>query len=322
MELVCAVIYFLGLALCIAIGAGGVSLGQGYAGGIAAQGVARQTLAYGPVRQALLVGCAFLESGCVFSLIVTLVYLFHFKAGQPLLHDAMVLGVAALAMGIVAGIIGMVSGRIVAGAIKSMARQPYHGSRILSLMMVAQILLEAPMVFMFIIAFLIKGWVSPTMSLLYAVQLMGGSMIFACGTIGPAIGQSTFCSAVCESVGLNMTMYSQIFSFSFIVQAMIETPIVFALLVSLMTMMSTPFAGVSVIELIALCVGVASAIGFGSAGAAIGSGRAAAAAVRCMADNPAQAASLARLGIFCQAIIDTAVIYSLIISVLLIKKSM
>ncbi len=322
MELIAALIYFIGLSLCIAVGAGGVSIGQGYAGGVATEGIARQGAAYGPVRQALLVGCAFLESGCVFSLIVVLVYLFHFSSGQALGYDAMVLGVTALSMGIVAGTVGIVSGAIVRGAIRSMARQPYHAGRILSLMMVAQILLEAPMIFMFIIAFMVKSWAVPSISLLYAIQLMGGSFIFACGAVGPAIGQAWFCSSVCEAVGLNISMYARIFSFSFIVQAMIETPIVFALLVSLMMMMLTPMAGVTAVELIALCIGVAIAIGFGSAGAAIGSGRAASAAVRAMADNPEQAATLARLGIFCQAIIDTAVIYSLIISVLLIKKSM
>lgn len=320
MELIAALIYFGGAALCIAIASGGVAIGQGYAGGISTEGSARQTLAQGPVRQSLLIGCAFLESGAVFSLIVSILTLF----AAPELSDygAMTLGIAALSMGLIAGVVGLVSGAVVSAALQSIARQPVDAGRIMSLMLIAQILLEAPMVFMFILTFLVKNFVSPDMSLLYAIQLMGGCLVLACGAIGPAIGQATFCRSVCEAVGLNISMYGRIFSFSFIVQAMIETPIIFSLLVCLMLMFSTPLADVSAYDLIGTCVGVVCATSFGSAGAAIGSGTAASRAVMCMAQNEEGATGIARLAIFCQAIIDTAVIYSLIISVLLIKTCM
>lgn len=321
MELIAQLIYFVGIALCITLGAGGVALGQGYAGGVAAEGDARQTAAQGPVRQGLLIGCAFLESGCVFSLIVSLVYLFSGSASLAPL-SAMVYGVTALSMGLVAGVVGAASGTVVAAALRSMARQPREAGRIFSLMMVAQMLLEAPMVFMFIIAFLVKGWAGGELTALHAAQLMGGSLIFAVGCVGPALGQARFCRSVCEAAGLNIDMFARIFSFSFIVQAMIETPIIFALLVSLMLMLSTPLATTPIIEFGSLCFGVMCGVGFGSAGAAIGSGRAAARAVICMAERAEQASAVARLAIFCQAIIDTAVIYSLIISVLLIKQYM
>ncbi|MDQ5941127.1 MAG: hypothetical protein QG632_853 [Candidatus Dependentiae bacterium] len=321
MELSSALVYFGGLVACIGVGAGGAAVGQGYAGGAAAEALARQALGQGPVRQSLLIGCAFLESGCVFSLIITLIYLFTHQAAQSW-HVAMTLGLAACAMGIVAGVVGAFSGTVVAAAIRSVARHPRDFSRVFSLMMVAQILLEAPMIFMFIIAFLVKGWAVPTMSMLKVIQLAGASLVFACGTIGPAIGQAAYCRAACEAVGLNMSLYGRIFSFSFIVQAMIETPIIFALLTSLMLMFLEPMASMHPIELLATCIGVMGAVGFGSAGAAIGSGKAAARAVLCMAEQEEQATAVARLAIFCQAIIDTAVIYSLIISVLLIKTCM
>lgn len=320
MELTASLIYYTGIALCIVFGAGGGSIGQGFAGGVAALETARQRAAQSPVMQSYLLGCAFIESGCVFSLIVSLVYLFGRDSEAA--SVAIVLGVAALSMGIVAGVVGMASGRIVAASISSMARQPYESSRLLSLMMVAQILLEAPMIFMFIIAFLVRNWAVPDMTMLKAVQLLGGASIFAAGTIGPVIGQSRFCAAVCQAVGLNMSIYSRIFSFSFIVQAMIETPVIFALLVSLMVMLLQPLPSATLPEVVALWLGVMGAIGFGSAGAAIGSGRAAGRAALCMARDAEQAASVARLAIFCQAIIDTAVIYSLIISVLIIKRCM
>jgi len=319
-ELISALIYYLGIALCIVFGAGGGSLGQGYAGGVATEGVARQRAAYSPILQSFLVGCAFIESGCVFSLIISLVYFFSpvSLAGW----SPMVLGVAAISMGLVAGVVGGASGSIVAEGLTAMARQPYESSRVLSVMVISQILLGAPMIFMFIISFLVKNWATADISFAKAIQLAAGASIFAAGAIGPVFGQARFCSAVCRAVGLNMGMYTRIFSFSFIVQAMIETPIVFSLLVSLMVMLLTPMAGVSSMELVGLWFGVMGAVGFGSAGAAIGSGRAARRAVLCMALEEEQASSVARLAIFCQAIIDTAVIYSLIISVLIIKKCM
>jgi F-type H+-transporting ATPase subunit c len=320
MELIAALIYFGGVALCIVLGAGGVALGQGYAGGVACEATARQQLAQQPVRQGLLIGCAFLESGCVFSLIVSLVYLLGTPEGGLL--GSMVFGVAALCMGVVAGVVGAVSGTVVAQALQAMARQPHESGKIFSLMMIAQMLLEAPMVFMFIIAFLIKSWVTAGITSLYAVQLIGGSVIFAAGCVGPAIGQARFCRAVCEAAGLNIGLFSRLFSFSFIVQAMIETPVIFALLVSLMLMLMAPLQSTPLVEFAAVCLGVVFGIGMGSTGAAVGSGRAAGRAAISMAMVAEQASSVARLAIFCQAIIDTAVIYSLIISVLLIKQYM
>jgi len=319
MELIAPLLYFLGLVGCIALGAGGVSIGQGYAGGFATTALARQYAAHGPVRRALIVGLAFLESGCVFSLVITLVFLFN--PGVPLASwGAMVLGAAALSMGIVACVVGAASGAIVAETMGALARQPFEGASVVTFMMIAQILLEAPTIFMFIIAFLVKSWVVPALGSMQALAYMGGCLVFAVGCIGPAIGQAHFCSNIAKAMGINFDLYPKLFSFSFIVQAMIETPIVFALLVSLMLLFSGPGIAATPVEMAALCGGVMAAIGFGSAGAAIGSGRIASRAALCMAAQPEHATTLARLAIFCQAIIDTAVIYSLIISVLLIKR--
>ena len=66
----------LGMAIGIAIAAAGCGLGQGMATKAACEGTARNPDASGKISQSLILGLAFVESLCIYALLVDLILLF------------------------------------------------------------------------------------------------------------------------------------------------------------------------------------------------------------------------------------------------------
>ena len=66
----------LGMAIGIAIAAAGCGLGQGMAIKAACEGTARNPGASGKISQSLILGLAFVESLCIYALLVDLILLF------------------------------------------------------------------------------------------------------------------------------------------------------------------------------------------------------------------------------------------------------
>lgn len=308
------------IVAAMALSALGVALGQGIAGAHVSQAMGRQLLAAPPSQRLLFVGLAFIESGGIFALVVTLLLLYGSPADLTLGQAVAQLGAGA-SVGLAASVVGIASGFVMQGAVESTARHPFFASKILSFMLLAQALLEAPAVFAFIISLLIQTQVTGggVTSIISGVQLLFSGLIISFGAVGPAIGQSLFATAASRAIGVNPEMYSRIFSFALITQALIETPVIFALLFSLMVMFKV-ISGVSVYNVFASLLGAALALGFGAIGAAGGSGRVAAKTVMSMAHQPEQYSFLLRVAFLCQAIIDSALIYSLITGFILMSS--
>ena len=66
----------LGMAIGIAVAAAGCGLGQGMAIKAACEGTARNPDASGKISQSLILGLAFVESLCIYALLVDLILLF------------------------------------------------------------------------------------------------------------------------------------------------------------------------------------------------------------------------------------------------------
>jgi len=66
------------LAAALAIGRGsvGTGIGQGIAVSKALEGIARQPEALGPIQTNMIIGLAFIESLCIYALVVSLILLF------------------------------------------------------------------------------------------------------------------------------------------------------------------------------------------------------------------------------------------------------
>jgi len=311
-------LHYAGIVLAMAFSACGVAYGQGYAGGWAIVATTRQDLAFIPVWRALLIGLAFIESGGIFALVLSLLFVKGYSF-TPTVASGLAVAGAGAGIGIASWIVGIASGRVVAAATGAIARQPFFAEKVLQLMMLAQILLEAPAVFALVIGITIYSKITAGMSLIFGWQLFAGGLLIALGSIGPAIGQAIFSSAACRASGVNIKMYPRIFSFALLTQAIIETPIIFCLLLAILLIIRT-ISVTPLIEGVSLLMGSTIAFGFGCTGAAVGSGYVAARAVTLMVQEPKQYTILLRVTILCQAIIDTALIYSLITAFLMIKQ--
>jgi F-type H+-transporting ATPase subunit c len=76
MEVLTQAASVLGAALSVGLSAIGPGMGQGTAAGYAVEGIARQPEAEGKIRGALLLSFAFMESLCIYGLVISLSILF------------------------------------------------------------------------------------------------------------------------------------------------------------------------------------------------------------------------------------------------------
>ena len=60
------------------------------------------------------------------------------------------------------------------------------------------------------------------------------------GSLGPAIGQALFARQACRAVGLSRAAYGKVFTLSMLTEALIETPVLFAFVVSIAMVLKTP----------------------------------------------------------------------------------
>lgn len=321
MEPLGTFLYYLGVTLPTMLAAIGVAIGQGVAGGGSASGQSRQTLAQPPIQQATLVGLGVLETGGVFALVISILFLFNVPFPPTVPLGIAMCGIG-FGMGFSACMVGLFTGRVILAATAAMARQPLEAKKVSTFMMLAQMLMEAPAVFSFIICFLVRSKMVPDMTIAQGIQYAVGGLILGFASIGPVIGQSLFATRACESIGTNVELFPRIFSFAFVVQAIIETPVIFGLLLSLSMVLLVSGNHLPFYDFISALIGVNLAFGLGSIGAGIGSGFVASRAVRGMVNDPDQYPALFRTTLVCQGVIDTALIYSVVIAFFLLKPCM
>ena len=151
-----------------------------------------------------------------------------------------------------------------------------------------------------------------------SLRLISSGLCMGFGSIGPAIGLALFSQKACQGIGINRRAYNQLFSFTLISQAIIETPIIFALMIAASLLFLKP----SVMEenlldgIAFLAAGLCT--GIGTLGPGISSGRTARAACEQIALNPETHGTLSRISMFAQGLIETGAIYAILISFLLL----
>ena len=184
-------------------------------------------------------------------------------------------------------------------------------------MLLAQSLIQTPLIFGFIIALIIRAKLPHVTTVAQALALIGSGLAIGLGCIGPAFGGGNFTKTACESIGINRHAYPRIFSFTIISQAIIETPVIFASIIAFF--LTTKALYLPDNALIGLCYLIfALTIGLGTFGPGISSGRSAAAAARQIAHNVQSYSMVARSSMMAQGLIDTCAVYAFIIALWLI----
>jgi F-type H+-transporting ATPase subunit c len=199
----------------------------------------------------------------------------------------------------------------------AIARQPFFQEKIIRLMLLTQSIIQTPIIFAFIVAMLIKNQALYAVALIDALRLVAGGLCIGLGCIGPALGLSIFARTACKSLGINRSIYNNLLSFTLVSQAIIETPIVFSFVISLI-LITFGSNHQSPALAIATTLGAAFCMGIGTLGPGISSGKTAATACERITQTPEQYLLLSRLSMLGQGIIDTGAIYAFTIAMLLL----
>ena len=307
-------IHFFTIALCSASSALGVSLGQGMAARASFDAINRQPAARPEITRTTLLALALVETGAILGLLVAFLLFF---GSEPTFAQALAeLGIG-IAVGIPGLIIGYASSLPAYEATNAIARQPFLAKKISNMMLLMQSLIQTPLIFGFIIALTIKAMLPSVTTVSQGLALLGSGIAIGIGAIGPALGSGYFTSIACRSVGRNRFAYSKLFIFTFISQAIVETPVIFAAIISLfLTTKALSLANHSILGYAYMAFG--ATIAFGTLGAGISSGRSAASAATQIALNPQSYSTLSRASMMAQGLIDTCAIYAFIISLWLL----
>ncbi len=309
-----ALIHFISIAFSTVCAAFGVSLGQGIATQQAFDAINRQPAGQPAITRTVIFGLALIETAAILGLLIS--FLLFFK--QPTTLPAAVGEIGmAIAIGIPGLVIGWAASQPPYEAFIAIARQPFLSRQISNFMLLAQSLSQTPLIFGFIIALIIRNKLSSVTTVSQALALVGAGVAIGFGCVGPALGGGLLAKVTTKSIGLNRLAFSRLFTFTFISQAIIETPVIFASIISFL--LTTRYTYVPDHWLYGLAyLAFGATIGFGTFGAGISSGRSAAAGALQIAYNPQSYNFISRASMLAQGLIDTCAVYAFIIALWLV----
>lgn len=314
MEHIADLLHYGTIALAVGINSAGVGIGEGISGNAALEAMNIQPSARADIAKTAILGMALGETAAFIGVSVAAMLLFSTIEPHTLYIGIAEIGIA-LAVCIPGFFIGVISALPAQQACLSIARQPFFSKKILYFMIINQSILQTPIIFGFIIAMFIKGQMPCVSTYPESLRLLATGLCIGIGSIGPSIGLGIFARAACKNISINRHAYDQLFSFVIVSQALIETPMVFALTISVLLAFSsyalTPLLGIAY-----LCAGMCMAIG--TLGSGISSGLTAAAACKQIAFNTQNSSDISRTSIMAQGLIDTSAIYTFIIACALI----
>lgn len=307
-------INFLTVGLTVALPVLGVAIGQAIASKAVIEAINEQPSAHAELSRLFFIAMALSETAAVLSTLMGVLLVIKPITNQ---FDAVAQIGASIAITIPAFITGIASGFPSRAAFKAIARQPLFGKKIMNLLLISQAIIQTPVVFGLVIGSIIQQQIGSIITLAEALKLCASGISLALGAIGPTVGIAYFAQQAAQSVGKNRSAYNEILSFTFLSQAMIETPILFSLVISLMLAFISTSATAGTLQGL-IYILAAFTMGFATLGTGISSGRVAHAACKEIGKNVKYYTVLSRTSILGQTLIDTNAIYGLIIALLMI----
>jgi len=297
------------IALSISINALGVGIGQGLTGKSALKAINAQPKARPEIIKTALLGITLIETAAISGGITAILLLRTIPKNY--FSSLAELGIA-LAICIPGFVIGLVSAWPTESACMAVARQPFIASSISRLMTILLAFIQAPIIFGFLISLFISNQIAYTDSLFDSLRLISAGLCIGLGSIGPSIGLALFARNACQGTGLGTARVNPMFSFTFVSVPMIETPLIFALIIALLHLFA-PNAYTDTIDGIAL-LAAALCISLSTIGTGIGTGIVSAAACKAIAYNPDSYNIISRTSIYGQVFIETCSLYAVIVS--------
>ncbi|MCB9493070.1 MAG: hypothetical protein H6679_02230 [Epsilonproteobacteria bacterium] len=303
------------IALLILLGQIGGGFGLGFASTGMHDAFTRQPIATASCFRAMIIGLALIESGAIIALVVALISLF----GTPeniTLAWAMTECAANIAVGSAAFCVCIASSFVAHAVSRAIARQPFTDQKIITFMLIAQSIIEAPAIFSFVIALLLRTTLTPELTFELALQNLAIGLVMSIGCIGPSIGQSIYSHTAATTIGNNPNAYEKVFPFSVMNQAVIETPLMFCLVIALLMLYNTNTSTDPITIAIKFFV-AACTIGLGSIATGISLGSVAAKGCQQIGLDVNNYYNILRITLLSVAFIESSIIYSLIIALLL-----
>lgn len=306
------------IASSIAISSISVGFGEGLISWSALNAINRQPTAKDDIMRVAIIGMTLVETVAILGLLISILLIIYtnIESTNPFSYYSEI-GIIA-AMGITGLTIGLASTFPAQAACDAVARQPFFSHRISAFMLLAQVLIQTPMISAFLVSLFIQGQASSALNMSDSMRLIASGLCIGLGSIGPAIGLSSFAKAAVLGLGKNTKAYDKLLSFTFISQALIETPIIFCLIIATMLLFVVPRPVVDTGLDGIIFLSAALCTGLGTLGAGISSGKTAAAACDQMSENPEMYGILSRTSILAQTLIETMVLYTVILSLLMI----
>jgi len=309
-------LHFLSVTLTVGLTSLGVGIGGGQASSAAIEAINTQPKATNEISRISLLGMALIETSGVLGVVISIMLFFQ---AQPQTLKNIYFGIAELgilfSIGLTGCVVGLVSSYPIQQACYANARQPFFTPRIINVMLLTLSLIQTPLIFAFLVALLIITRIDETITLTTSFSYLAAGLAVGLGSIGPTIGLATFASQVCKGLGINRNAYAKLLPFTFISMAIIETPMVFSLVIALLLLqqlISASPLGIIAALSAALCVGI------GTFGPGISSSITAVAAAKQISYNPEHAGVLSKTSMVAQALIDAAAIYALLVAMLII----
>ncbi len=272
-----------------------------------------QPAAYGDIKTTLLLGTAMIETMAVIGGLTAL--LMSRQAAHSITIYTALAEIGIILAVCIAGLtFGLSCTLPIGAACAAIARQPLLASKITRYMLFSLCILVTPLLLSSIIALIICYQAPNATTLPEALRLIGAGTSIGLSSIGPIRGLSILAQSGCHAFASNKNAYQQIMNNTMISQAIIETPIILAFVISIFIL----FTLATTIEgSIGLC-SAALCIGLGTLGSAINSSYIASYVCKSLAKDPTSENRVPRFGMLYQFFIEACAIYSFIISLLLI----
>lgn len=311
-------IHYMTIAAIAIIPTFSVSIGSGLISVTAINAINNQPHAQSDIIRTAFIGNALVETTAILSIIIAALLLLNGGTATETIYPYYAqIGMAA-ALCLSGAVVGIVAAFPIQEACNAIARQPFFAQKILGFGIMTQALVQTPVIAAFVIAFLIKNQLADVAFLGDAFRLIASGLCIGLGSIGPALGLARFAKTACKALGVNREAYNTLLPFTLISQALIETPVIFALIISFLLLLTIPtLTADDTLRGIAL-IGAALSTGIGTFGPGIASGLIASTACQQMNLHPESQALLSRASMLGQAIVETCILYAVLVSLALI----
>ena len=285
----------------------GVSFGQGKAASSSLLAIAIQPALKKEINRTLLLGLALIETAALLGLIISLIIIKNY-------NFSILSAISIILLSFLNFLFGFKSTEPVVESCLAIARQPFLQSNIIKMMLLSISFLLTPVIFSFVISLIIKYQSINNLS--QDLRLLAAAISLTLGSIGSIISMAKLNSNVCYMMGYNRRSFKKLFRFALISQAMIETPILLSLIVSLIiiSINSASIANGIMIVAAGLCTGICCLV------SGLESGKIAAQGALEIGKNPNLSSQISNTSMLSQCLLDAFAVYGLIISILMLIK--